>query len=87
MQPRPADELQRFCELALDGKVRELRIVFHPTVMGGGSVPSISGIGGDYLPHGIALEFIRLKRMGDQCVATYRILRKKATDCTPAIPS
>ena len=87
MQPHPADKLQRFRELALDGQVRELRIVFQPTVVGGSAAPPITGIGGDYLPHGIALEFVRLKRMGDQCVATYRIIRKKATDCTPAIPS
>jgi len=87
MEPRPADELARFRALALDGKVEELSITFHPTILGGPSAPPITGFGDNFLPRGIVLEFVRMKRLGEQCVATYRISRKKATDCTPATPS
>ena len=52
----------------------ELEVTWRPCVMGGGSAQTISGLGGEFLPRGVELELVNVKRKGEQCVARYRVL-------------
>ena len=45
--------------------------------MGGSAAPAITGLGEDFLPQGIVLDLLKLERVGDECVAKYRVRRTR----------
>ncbi len=63
----------QFRKLLSGGLVNEISIVWSPRIVGGGSTPAITGLGAAFLPHGIALDLLKLERRGEKCIARYRV--------------
>jgi riboflavin biosynthesis pyrimidine reductase len=59
-----------FRRLCAEGLLDEISVTWCPSIGGG---PPITGLPGRYLPHGIALDLVRLERRGAECVARYRV--------------
>jgi riboflavin biosynthesis pyrimidine reductase len=64
---------QLFREMAAAGLLDELHLTWQPRILGGKSAPAITGLEEEFLPRGIALDLLKLKRQGDNCQATYRV--------------
>ena len=67
------EEPERIRDLIARGLVHEICVTFRPCILGGKSAPPITGLGGDYLPRGIELDLLNIERIGDDCLARYRI--------------
>ena len=73
-------------ELAASGLLDEVRITWRPCILGGKSAPAITGLGEDFLPQGIVLDLLKLERVGDECVAKYRVRRTRRMSPVGPIP-
>jgi riboflavin biosynthesis pyrimidine reductase len=62
-----------FRKLLAGGLLDELTVAWSPRIVGGPSVPPITGMGGGFLPRGIALELRKLERRADEWVARYGV--------------
>lgn len=51
----------------------ELRITWRPCVIGGNSAPTLAGLGEEFLPRGVALRLVKLRRAHGECIGTYRV--------------
>lgn len=63
------------------GDVREwneLEVIWRPCVIGGSSAQTITGLEGDFLPRGVQLELFALKRKGAECMARYRVRKRRS---------
>jgi len=55
----------------------EIEVTWRPCVIGGGSAPTITGLPRDFLPRGVELELVKLRRRGQECLARYRVRRTR----------
>jgi riboflavin biosynthesis pyrimidine reductase len=64
---------EMFRALVAGGLLDELCLAWCPRVLGGKSVPAITGLEDDFLPRGVVLDLLKLERMDGECLASYRV--------------
>jgi riboflavin biosynthesis pyrimidine reductase len=63
-------------ELAAAGRLGKINVLFRPKIIGGKSLPPITGLPGEFLPRGVELELLKIERRPEGIRASYRVRRK-----------
>ena len=55
----------------------EIHLTLCPLVFGGSGAPTLTGVPGKFLPKGVQLRLVEMKRAGDECFTRWSVIRGK----------
>ena len=57
--------------------VDQLNLTIAPYLFGGANAPTLTGLSKDFLPRGIRCSLTEMRTVGEECILTYRIKRRR----------